>query len=69
MIIYKIDVLDKLNQSGYSSYRLQKEKIMGSATIQNLRDGKVSYGKNLNLLCRLLNCQPGDLLEYVPDTD
>ena len=24
--------------------------------------------KTLNALCRMLDCQPGDLLEYVPET-
>ena len=24
--------------------------------------------KTLNALCRVLDCQPGDLLEYVPET-
>jgi len=24
--------------------------------------------KNLDAICRVLNCQPGDLLEYIPDS-
>jgi putative transcriptional regulator len=24
---------------------------------------------SLNAICRELNCQPGDILEFVPDTD
>ena len=66
MIKYKINVLEALNDQGYSSYRLYKDGIMGSATIQ-LRKNEVVYGKNLNLICSLLNRQPGELLEYIPD--
>ena len=68
MIQYKIDVLKCLSNKGYSSYKLKTEKIFGNATIQNFRDKKVCYGDTLNKLCKLLNCQPGDIIEYVPDT-
>lgn len=67
MIKYKINVLEALNDQGYSSYKLYKDGIMGSATIQKLRKNEVVYGKNLNLICSLLNRQPGELLEYIPD--
>ena len=67
MIKYKIDILNALREKGYSSYKLLNNKIMGNATIQKLRKSEVVYGSNLNLLCTLLNCQPGDILEYVPD--
>ena len=69
MIRYKINVLESLNQKGYTTYRLVKDGLIGNATIQKYRDNKVAYGSNLNLLCKLLNCQPGDLIEYVPDEE
>lgn len=65
MIKYKVDILKKLSEKGYSSYKLKSEKIFGNATIQNFRDNKVCYGDSLNKLCFLLECQPGDILEYV----
>lgn len=67
MIQYKIDVLEKLSEKGYTSYKLRIDKIFGNATIQNFRDKKVCYGDTLNKLCKLLDCQPGDILEYIPD--
>lgn len=67
MIKYKIDVLQKLKQKGYSSYKLRKEKIMGEATIQKLRNKKLVSWDNINTICMLLNCQPGDIIEYVKD--
>lgn len=67
MIIYKIDVLKSLNKKGYSTYKLIQNNIFGNATIQNFRKNKVVYGNTLNKLCQLLDCQPGDLLEYIPD--
>lgn len=61
---YKIDILASLKEKGYPSTRLRNEKIIGEATIQRLRHKKsVSY-EVLAKLCELLECQPGDLLEY-----
>lgn len=65
MIRYKINILDALKEHGYSTYRLNKEKIFGQATIQAFRSGKVVYGDSLDKLCSLLGCQPGDILEHV----
>ena len=59
---YKIDVLGALKSAGYSSYRLRKEKLLSESTLQKLREG-VSTDV-IEQLCRLLNCQPGDILEF-----
>lgn len=64
-IQYKIDILSKLKEKGYSTYRLRKDKIFGEATIQDLRTGKIVSQNNLSTICRLLECQPGDILKYV----
>lgn len=68
-IRYKIDVLEALKTSGYSTYRLRKERLLGESQIQLIRGGNVVYGDCLNKICELLKCQPGDLLEYVPDSE
>lgn len=64
-IQYKIDVLAKLKAAGYNTNRLRKEKLLSEGTIQNIREGKIINASNLSKLCKLLNCQPGDLIEYV----
>lgn len=64
---YKVDVLAALKEAGYSTYKLRKEKIFGEATIQKMRAGDPVSLANVETLCKLLGCQPGDLLEYVPD--
>lgn len=61
---YKIDVMAALKAAGYSSTRLRKEKLIGEATMQRLRHKQsVSY-EVLAVICKLMNCQPGDILEY-----
>lgn len=68
-IRYKIDVLSALKDRGFSSYRMRKEKIFGEATLTQFRNGVVAYGNSLEKLCELLDCQPGDILEYIPDDE
>lgn len=68
-ITYKVDVLALLKAAGYSSYRIRKEKLMGEATLQKIRNNEPVSWENVATICRLLNCQPGDILEYVPDGD
>lgn len=65
MISYKMDVLESLKVAGYTTYKLRKEKVMGEATLQQLRDGCLVSWANIDTICRLLNCQPGDILEYI----
>lgn len=66
-VIYKIDVLEKLKERGYTTYRLRKEKLLAEATIQNIRNGVLVSWENISRLCALLDCQPGDIVEYVTD--
>ena len=69
MLRYKIDVLEELKNKGYSSYKLRKEKLMGEAQIQKIRDNELVSKETLNTICKLLNCQPGDIMEYVEDKE
>ena len=61
---YKINVLEALKEKGYSSYILRKEKLLSESTVQKLREGEGVAWDNLETLCRLLDCDIGDLLEY-----
>ena len=63
-IRYKIDVLNALKEAGYSTYKLRKEKILGESTLQAFRRGEIVSWENIDRLCALLQCQPGDLVEY-----
>lgn len=57
-----------LEEKGITTYYLRKNKIMGQQTYYNLKNGKGNIGtETLEKLCNLLDCQPGDLMEYVPD--
>ena len=64
-IQYKVDILAELKKKGYSSTRIREEKLIGQSYLQQLRRGELVSWKILNIICSLLECQPGDLIEYV----
>ena len=66
-IQYKIDVLAALKEKGFTTYRIRKDKLLSESTVQKLRSRSPVAWENLETLCELLHCQPGDLVEYVPD--
>lgn len=61
---YKTDVLAALGAKGYTTYRLRKERLLSESTVQKLRNGQGVSWDNIETLCQLLSCQPGDILEY-----
>lgn len=66
-IKYKIDVLAALRDIGYTQNRIRNEKLIGQATLTQLRHGELVSWATIETICRLLECQPGDIIEYVED--
>lgn len=67
MIKYKIDVIESLKEAGYNTSRIRNEHLLSQATLQYLRENKPVGINALDVICRLLNKQPGDILEYIND--
>ncbi len=65
-IIYD-KLLELMKQKGLTTYRIRKEKIISEGTLQSIRQGKGISTDSIAALCEALNCQPGDLIEYIPD--
>jgi len=66
---YKVNVISKLKEAGYNTSTIRKEKIMGEAMLQKLRNGQMVSWATLETICDILNCQPGDIIEYVREPD
>ncbi|MBQ2891110.1 MAG: helix-turn-helix transcriptional regulator [Clostridia bacterium] len=64
---FKVDVLAALKEKGITTYQIRKEKLLSESTVQKLRAGIGVSWENLETLCRLLDCQPYELIEYVKD--
>ena len=61
---FKIDVLAALKEKGYNTNRIRTEKLLSQSTLQKFRNNEGVSWENIETLCRLLECQPGELLEY-----
>ena len=64
-IRYKVDILAELKKKGYSSTTLRKEKLIGQSYLQQIRHKELVSWKTIDTICSLLDCQVGDLVEYV----
>lgn len=61
---YKLDVLAALRAKGFTTYKLRQEKLLSESTLQKLRSGVGVSWENIETICRLLDCQPADLMYY-----
>ena len=64
MLVFRIDVLQALKAKGISTYYLRKNTTIGQKTVADIKNGVVPGIKSIDILCSLLGCQPGDLIEY-----
>lgn len=57
-----------LKEKGYTTYKIRKENIMSQSAWQKIRTGVGDIDtRTISKLCKILNCQPGDIMEYVDD--
>ncbi len=61
---YKIDVVQALKDNGYNTNRLRQEKLISESVLQKLRHSEPVSWSNIEQLCKLLQCQPADIMEY-----
>lgn len=61
---YRVDILATLKEKGYNTNQLRKQKLLAEGVIQSLREQKPISWSNIEKLCVLLNCQPGDFLFF-----
>lgn len=63
-------LLKLLDEKGFTSYKIRKEKILGQATLTAIKNGTGGLDhRSIARLCEALHCQPGDLMEYVPEAE
>lgn len=58
-----------LAEKHITSWTIRKSKLIGQATWRKIQEGGHIDTRTINALCKLLDCQPGDILEYVEDGD
>ena len=57
---FQVNVLAALKEKGYTTYRIRREKLLSESTVQKLRAGIGVSWDNLEIICKLLQCQPAD---------
>lgn len=62
-------MIKKFDEVGLNSYKIKKDKIIGTVTYQKIRHGGDIDTRTIARMCKFFNCQPGDLLDYVPDDE
>ena len=65
-IIYD-KMLKLFEERGISSYTIKKDNVIGQATFKKIKEGGDIDTRSIEKLCKLLECQPGDIMEYVEE--
>ena len=66
MLRQKIDIMSALAERGITMYTAKKSKVIAQGTLSKIKNKEVPPA-SINLLCTLLECQPGDIIEWIPD--
>lgn len=67
MLKWKINVIEELKKAGYTTYTFRKNSLFSNSTVQKIKSNQPISWDNINRICKLLKCQPGDILEYIED--
>ena len=67
---FKYDKLfSLLKEKGISSYDIRQENIVSQASLSKMKNGIGNIDtRTLERLCSRLDCQPGDIMEFVRDS-
>lgn len=65
-ISYK-KLLTLCEKKGINSYKIKKDNIIGQASWRKIQEGGHIDTRTIDKLCKYLNCQPGDILEYIDE--
>ena len=68
MICYN-KLLKIFDERKITSYTIRKDKVIGQASWKKIHEGGHVDTRTLDALCKYLNCQPGDIIEYIPDEE
>ena len=62
-------MLAELKKAGYTTTKIREEKLIGQSYLQQIRRGEIVSWKTIETICELLDCQVGDLVEYVKEPE
>ena len=68
-IIINLDVMMAIRKKGLTELAGDIDITLANLSILKNNKAKAIRLSTLNEICKALNCQPGDILEYVEDTE
>lgn len=68
-IIVNLDVMMAKRKIGLSDLAEKVDLTLANLSILKNNKAKAIRFSTLEAVCNALNCQPGDILEYVPDEE
>ena len=60
-------LFNKLNEKGIKKYHLRRDYGIHAKTVESFTHNKSVTLDTLCQLCKILNCNIGDLVDYIPD--
>lgn len=74
MLKLKIDVIKALKEAGVTASSIKHTKAIPQGTLDKLRGWQAGARidvstKSIDKVCTILKCQPGDILEWVPEAE
>jgi len=68
-IIVNLDVVMAKRKIGLSELAAKVDLTLANLSILKNNKAKAMRFSTLEAICKALNCQPGDILEFVPDDE
>ena len=68
-IVINLDVMMAKKKIGLTELAKEVDITMANLSILKNNKARAVRFTTLNAICRVLDCQPGDILEYVPDEE
>lgn len=68
MIVYD-KLWHTMKNKGITQYALINQYRMSAGQLSRLRKNQNISSHTINTLCEILDCQPGDIMEYIREED
>lgn len=56
-----------MNEKGLTTYKIRQENIISQSALTALKNNRSVTTDTIDKLCKALDCQPGEIMEYVVD--
>lgn len=68
MIVYN-KLWETMEKKGITKYKMMKYHDVSPGQLSRLKKNMYVSTHTINYLCRILECKPGDIMEYIPDDE